>query len=264
MPGKSEVIATAKFTAGADAFKLGLEIDKAYKSALKFLSNAGIKMAPLKQPNNEILSGLMIQTKKPAQIVLSYEQKKAALVIQVAANKNTLGLCDLSKERDVEKQRAVLQSLVACGLADARELATFEAEHAKEADPKVVANLNRRIEQYKALKVAQAMGLPPVWADVLEKARASHTSESYEFLDAVKARTAAQTIFDTFIKRDSPKEVNLPAKIVADIAAAVPSGQVDFNPAANNIVAMLEKDAFKRYKEQKVAELNKQLEAMGA
>lgn len=196
------------------------DLDKAYASALKALGLIGIKMTT-KKPDAAKVAPFMVKSGKNAEFQLSQDGSLTKLTVECDSMTNTLGIFDVGKEKDEEKRLAILENLMGAGLISKADYVkeTKEAKPAAGPDPKVVANIERQIEaaekNYKKFVGATSFDtmvkIPEFEAALRAAAKAQHTPEAFEFLDAVKKRTNPNDLVKTFILQDSPKEINIDA-----------------------------------------------------
>lgn len=202
------------------------DLDKAYASALKALGLIGMKMAT-KKPDPAKVAPFMIKSGKNAEFQLSHEGTLAKLTVECDTMANTLGVFDVAKEKDNEKRLAILESLMTAGLISKADYAkeVKEATPTAGADPKVVANIERKIEtaekDYKkfadATNFDAMIKMPEYEAALRAAAKAQHVPENFDFLDAVEKRMKSNDLIKMFILQNSPKEINIDSSLRDDI-----------------------------------------------
>lgn len=203
------------------------DLDKAYASAVKALGLIGMKMTT-KKPDAAKVAPFMIRSGKNAEFQLSHDGTLAKLTVECDSMANTLGVFDVSKEKDEEKRLAILENLMTAGLISKADYAKEAKEAKPEAgpDPKVVANIERQIEtakkNYKKFADAKTfdamMKMPEYEAALRAAAKKQYMTENFDFLDAVEKHTKPNDLIKTFILQNSPKEINIADSIRDDIA----------------------------------------------
>lgn len=253
-------------------------LQTAYEKAVKLLkNNFGIAMTTQK-PNPAKLLPEMQKANKPVEFLVGTEGDKVTLVAQVGNTKNTLGLFDMSKERDLKVARVRLESLISAGLADKKELAEFDAAHVdkgalEERKKRLSVHLKKLEEQHKDLKgklaakeklkgdyskvtVEQAMKLAPVWADVFDFAKKEHNDENFTFLKEIEKGSDPKPILDKI------EDINLSAAVKKNLLASAAAGKPDFKPAFMEVSKMVQADTMVRYRAAKAGAIDVELKAI--
>ena len=230
-----ERLAVVKFDAKATPDKVQKELEKAYATAKKAITVIGAKLAP--KPLAKDLPKVMAKNKKAAEFKLILAKDgKATFAVEIGDYHVPMGVGTMDK-----------------GGSDAKGNGLSEKEK---------ANLNNRIKEFGALTVAKARSNPEIWSQARAAAKKAMTLENYDFLDAVKKKQKPKDIYDTFVSEKAKFQVNLPAAKRIDIEkqlAASKNAKADFGVAENEIIKMLEKDQFKRFRDDAIAAMKAQL-----
>ncbi len=250
----SQTISTAA-TAG--------DLDKAYASALKALSTFGFKMTT-KKPDAAKLGPFMIKGKK-AEFKLSGTATSIKFTVECENAVNTLGICDLAAEKNVDLRIAQLKNLVASKLLSKAD--GDKAIKDLQPDPKVVADIARDeaaaqkqlSDADKLTKLYAAMTtydvvakFPSVMAELEASAAKEYTTENFDFIKAVAAKKKREIIIAEFIGETAPRQINI-KNAEAD---AIKKGG-DFTVAIAEIKALIAGDTLTRMKGDKNSEIGK-------
>lgn len=250
----SETISTAATVA---------DLDKAYASALKALSTLGFKMAT-KKPDAAKIGPFMVKGKK-AEFKLGGTATMVKLTVECDKAVNTLGICDLAAEKNVDLHIAQLKSLVACKLVSKADADKAIKSLQGGPDPKVVANIAReeataQKQLSDANKLAQlyaavttydiAARLPPVMKDLEAQVAKENAGENMDFVKAVAANMKRESIIAKFIGDNAPQQVNIPAPMVRAITAGG-----DFTAAVAEIKQLIVQGPLKQMKKKKGEEI---------
>lgn len=253
-------------------------LQTAYEKAVKLLkNNFGINMTTQK-PNPAKLLPEMQKANKPVEFLVGSDGDKVTLVAQVGNTKNTLGLFDTSKERDQKVARVRLESLIAAGLADKKELAEFDAAHVdkgalEERKKRLSTHVKKLEEQHKDLKgklaakeklkgdyskvtVEQALKLAPIWTDVFDFAKKEHNDENFTFLKAINDGSNPKPILDKI------DDINLSAPVKKALMDSAAAGKPDFKPAFAEVSKMVQADTMLRYRAAKAGAIDGELKAI--
>jgi hypothetical protein len=252
-------------------------LDKGYSSAVKALGVLGVKMATKKLDPAKIVP-LMQKTGKEAEIGLKSDAKKGRLSLEVTVgpNSNMLGLVDLNAEKDIEKRRVIIKSLIECGLEDKKALEEFNKQYPPDSakDAKVAEN-RKRIEAevkkniddftrikagYEKLDYDQIAKNGKIYPDFYAFSKKERNEENLDFLKDVESKKDAEYLVKTYVDPDAPRQVNLKANVVKAIMAAVTAKkEPDFTPAVNEIKGLIHKDVIGRYTKAKGEEYGKKI-----
>lgn len=250
------------------AAKVG-DLDKAYASALKALSTLGVKMVT-KKPDAAKLGLFMVKGKK-AEFKLSGTATLIKFTVECENAVNTLGICDLAAEKNVDLRIAQMKDLVAAKLVSKADGDKVIKDLQPGPDPKVVANIARdeaaaKKQLIDAGKLTQlyaavtsydiAVRLPPVMEDLEAQAAKEFSMENIDFIKAIAANKKREIIMAEFIGKDAPRQVNLPNAVMD----AITKGG-DFTAAMAEIKALIKRDTLVRMKTAKRTEIEKLIAA---
>ncbi len=246
------------------AAKVG-DLDKAYASALKALSTLGVKMVT-KKPDAAKLGLFMVKGKK-AEFKLSGTATSIKFTVECENAVNTLGICDLAVEKDVDLRIAQMKDLITAKLVSKADGDKVIKDLQPGPDPKVVANIARDeaaaqkqlIDAGKLTKLYEAMTtydvvarFPSVMAELEASAAKEFSMENIDFIKAVAAKKKREIIIAEFIGSDAPRSVNISS---ASLGAITKGG--DFTAATAEIKALIARDTLKRMTSAKETEIEK-------
>src|SRR5205823_1976515 len=96
----------------------------------------------------------------------------------------------------------------------------------------------------------EAMDLPEWWDSFKAFCGTEYSTENPDFLDAVRNGEDPQTVFDTYVRAGSQREVNISSATRGAVTAAFEGGTADgnvFNTAYAEIVKMSSGDSWRRF-----------------
>lgn len=245
------------------AAKVG-DLDKAYASALKVLSTFGFKMTT-KKPDAAKLGLFMVKGKK-AEFKLSGTATSIKFTVECESAVNTLGICDLAAEKDVDLRIAQLKNLVASKLLSKAD-GDKAIKDLLQPDPKVVADIARDeaaakkqlSDAEKLTKLYAAMTtydvvarFPSMMKDLEAFGAKEYTTENFDFVKAVAAKIKREIIIAQFIGENTPQQVN-----ISDLLVNAINKGGDFTAAVAVIKLTITNNTLARMRNAKETEIKK-------
>ena len=245
------------------AAKVG-DLDKAYASALKVLSTFGFKMTT-KKPDAAKLGLFMVKGKK-AEFKLSGTATSIKFTVECESAVNTLGICDLAAEKDVDLRIAQLKNLVASKLLSKAD-GDKAIKDLLQPDPKVVADIARDeaaakkqlSDAEKLTKLYTAMTtydvvarFPSMMKDLEAFGAKEYTTENFDFVKAVAAKIKREIIIAQFIGENTPQQVN-----ISDLLVNAINKGGDFTAAVAVIKLTITNNTLARMRNAKETEIKK-------
>jgi len=232
---KEEVVNTAKTS---DRLELIWQITAKQLSWLAFKP---------KKPDVQAIGALMDKGKKPAQFVLTWDEKKLALIVRVGSNVTSLGVQDVAGEKDAGKRYEMLKEMHAHTELVPRSKVP--------PDPKQVGDLRDKVKQLQD-QVKQLEDLRkriPQKYDRMDQgqqemgfggwAKTKGFDRFPRFLMAVDWGRDAKYIVDEFVVDDAPSPVSpklKPATRKAILDAYAAGQKPSFDAARKEILVVVD------------------------
>jgi hypothetical protein len=251
--------------------KTGDELKAKNDAARKIVMNdIGIRVDDLDAKDYAKLTAAMAKFKKPAEWVISFDGSWFGYFARVGTDKASkigISFVQLSFEKDIEKRRAILATLLKLKAATQPQVDEFmknnpDPEAVAEAK-KLVDNLTGKIKQEENL-IQEFKGFTfetgtPGFFGGLEKWTTKHSWSHYvDFLSDIKANFDAQGIFDKYIKQGCSFPVNLDGGTAAALEKDLHAGKKpNFAKAFAQILRIVDGKIIAKYNAETIAALQK-------